>query len=59
MLRLTCNDAGFSCAAVFIAKDEDELMKQVRQHASEVHAFEEENFTPELDRKIKTLIRRT
>ncbi len=59
MLQLTCIDAGFSCDALFVSDNEDDLMKQVRKHAGEVHSFDEENFTPELLRKIKTLIRRS
>jgi predicted small metal-binding protein len=59
MLQLTCLDAGFSCDKMFVSNNEEDLLKQVREHASEVHSFEEENFTPELQRKIKTLIRRS
>lgn len=59
MLQLTCLDAGFSCDALFVSDNEDDLLKQMRKHAIDVHSFEEENFTPELLRKIKTLIRRS
>ena len=59
MLQLSCTDAGFACETLFVSDNEEELLKQVRKHAAEVHSFEEEDFTPELKRKIKTLIRRS
>jgi predicted small metal-binding protein len=59
MLRFECKDAGFDCKAVFIAKTEDELNKQIGQHAIDVHSLEPNDFTPELLRKVKASIRRS
>ena len=49
---------GFDCGAVFYAKTEDELDKEIAQHSSEVHGVEPSDFTPELARKVKAAIRR-
>lgn len=59
MLELACEEAGFDCDVVFTSSNEDDLLKQVRVHAHAVHSFEEDDFTPELQRKIKTLIHRS
>jgi predicted small metal-binding protein len=59
MLQLTCIDLGFSCDTLFVSDNEEDLLKQVRKHAMDVHSFDEDNFTPELQRKIKTFIHRS
>jgi len=59
MLRLSCNDAGFSCDVVFVADTEDELNRQLLKHGMEFHGLDKDDITPELQRKIKTLIRRS
>lgn len=58
MLQMACKDAGFSCKAVFLATSEEEIQKQIQQHAIEEHGLETSDFGPELQRKIKSLIQR-
>jgi len=59
MLEAACSDAGFSCKAVFVAQTEEEIQKQIEQHAVAVHGLEKDDFTPDLQRKIKSMIRRS
>ena len=58
MLQFECKDAGFECKAVFLSKSEEELNKQIGQHAIDVHGLEPSDFTPELMRKVKASTRR-
>ena len=59
MLEFECKDAGFSCKARFKAEDEKELQKQIEEHSIADHGLDEDDFTPDLQRKIKSLIRRS
>ncbi|MDA4113512.1 MAG: DUF1059 domain-containing protein [Thaumarchaeota archaeon] len=59
MLRFECKDAGFECKAVFQSKSEEELNKQIGQHAVDVHGLEPSDLTPELLRKVKALTQRS
>jgi predicted small metal-binding protein len=58
MLQYACRTAGFDCDAVFTAKTEEELTKQIGQHAIEVHGLEPSDLSPELMRKIKASVQR-
>jgi predicted small metal-binding protein len=59
MLQAACSDAGFSCNAVFVAQTEEEIQNQIEEHAMAVHGLEKDDFTPDLLRKIKSMIRRS
>ena len=59
MLTYSCRTAGFDCPAVFTTSTEEELTKQIRQHAVEVHGLEPSDLSPELMRKIRASIQRT
>ncbi len=59
MLRYACKTAGFDCDAVFSSKTEEELTKQISQHAVEVHGLEPSDLSPELMRKVKASIERS
>ncbi len=54
MKILRCRDAGFDCEHVVRAESEDELLRQVAEHAQTVHGIE---VTPELVEQVKSLIR--
>jgi predicted small metal-binding protein len=58
-LEAACSDAGFSCQTKFLAKTEEELQKQIVDHAVEAHGLEHEDFTPDLLRKIRSITHRT
>ena len=54
MRVLRCRDAGFDCDHVIRAESEEELLRQVAEHAQTVHGLE---VTPELVEQVKGLIR--
>jgi predicted small metal-binding protein len=54
MKVLYCRDVGFDCEGVVRAESEEELLRQVAEHAQTVHDVE---VTPELVEKVKSLIR--
>lgn len=52
---LHCSDVGFDCGHVIRADTEEELMKQVAEHAAEVHDIKE--VSEEVAAKVKAAIR--
>ena len=54
MKVLRCRDAGFNCEHEVRAESEEELLRQVAEHAQTVHNVE---VTPELVEQVKSLIR--
>ncbi len=54
MKVLRCRDAGFDCEHVVRAESEEELLRQVAEHAQTVHNVEA---TPELVEQVKSLVR--
>jgi predicted small metal-binding protein len=56
MKSLTCRDAGFDCAAVIKGDTEDEIMQKAGEHARSDHNMKPEDFTPDLQQKIRGLI---
>jgi len=54
MKILHCRDAGFDCEHVVCAESEEELLRQVAEHAQTVHNVK---VTPELAEQVKSLIR--
>jgi predicted small metal-binding protein len=57
MKALTCRDAGFDCSAVIKGDTEDEIMQKAGEHARSVHNMKPEDMTPELQQKLRGLIR--
>ncbi len=49
-----CRDVGFDCEGVVRAETEEEVLRQVAEHARTVHDVE---VTPELAEQVKGLIR--
>jgi predicted small metal-binding protein len=54
MKIVNCRDVGFDCEGVVRAESEEELLRQVAEHAQTVHNVE---VTPELAEQVKSLIR--
>lgn len=52
-LVVNCRDVGFDCDGVIKAENEEQLMKQVAEHAGEVHNVTE--VTPELVEKVRAV----
>jgi predicted small metal-binding protein len=57
MKTLTCSDAGFDCATVIKGETEDEIMQKAGDHAQKEHNMKPEDMTPELQQKLRGLIR--
>lgn len=57
MKTLTCREAGFDCGAVIQGETEDEIMKKAGEHAAKDHNMRPEDMTPEMQQKIRGLIR--
>jgi predicted small metal-binding protein len=55
MKSLHCADLGSSCDFVARAETEDDLMRQVADHAKNVHGMNE--IAPEMKEKVKGAIR--
>ncbi|MEJ2559856.1 MAG: DUF1059 domain-containing protein [Anaerolineae bacterium] len=49
-----CRDVGFDCEGVVRAETEEEVLRQVAEHARKVHDVE---VTPELAQQVKDLIK--
>jgi predicted small metal-binding protein len=54
-LVVHCRDVGFDCDGVVKAENEEQLMKQVAEHAKDVHNVNE--VTPELVQKVRQAVR--
>ena len=50
-----CRDVGFDCDGVVRAESEEELLKQVAEHAGSAHGVEE--VTEEIVAQVKSVIR--
>ena len=53
-LVLRCKDVGFDCDGIVRAESEEELLKQVVEHANTVHGVEE--VSGEMVEKVKSVI---
>jgi predicted small metal-binding protein len=57
MKTVSCREAGFDCDHVVKGETEEEVMKNGAEHAMKVHGMKEEDMTPEMQQKIRGLIR--
>ena len=57
MKTVSCREAGFDCDHVVKGETEEEVMKNGAEHAMKVQGMKEEDITPEMEQKVKTLIR--
>ena len=53
MKVVRCHDVGFDCEGVVRAESEEEVLRQVAEHARTVHNVE---VTPEMAKQVKGLI---
>ena len=53
-LVVRCRDVGFDCEGVVKAEAEEDLLRQVADHASSAHGVEE--VTDEIVEKVKSVI---
>ena len=53
MKTLSCRSIGLDCDYVIKGMTEEELLKNIEQHYSEIHAIEPEEITSEMKVRIK------
>lgn len=51
----TCSDVGVNCNWSATAEDENDLLNQIKEHAKDVHNFNE--IPPDLYAKVKSAIK--
>ncbi len=59
MLKLKCKDAGFDCKFEAKGKTVEEIMQKASEHAMKDHGMKQEDMTPEMQEKIKSLIHKS
>ncbi|WP_458744400.1 DUF1059 domain-containing protein [Candidatus Nitrosocosmicus sp. T] len=57
MKTINCREAGFECDHVVKGETEEEVLKNGMEHAKKDHNMKEEDMTPEMKEKIKSIIR--
>lgn len=57
MKTINCREAGFECDHVVKGETEEEVMKNGMEHAKKDHNMKEEDITPEMKQKIRSIIR--
>jgi predicted small metal-binding protein len=57
MKTINCREAGFECDHVVKGETEEEVLKNGMEHAKKDHNMKEEDITPEMKEKIKSIIR--
>ena len=58
MKTISCGEVGlFNCDHIVKGETEEEVMKRGREHAIKDHGMKEEDITPELEEKVRGLIR--
>jgi predicted small metal-binding protein len=57
MKTINCREAGFDCDHIVKGETEEDVMKNGAKHAMEAHGMKEEDITPEMEQKIRGLIR--
>jgi len=57
MKTINCRKAGFDCDYTVKGETEEEVMRNGLEHAKNAHNMNEEDITPEMQQKIKGLIR--
>ncbi|MGD9672367.1 MAG: DUF1059 domain-containing protein [Candidatus Nitrosocosmicus sp.] len=57
MKTINCREAGFDCDLIVKGETEEEVLKNGMEHAKKDHNMKEEDMTPELKEKIRSIIR--
>jgi predicted small metal-binding protein len=56
MLTLSCKDVGFDCNYVVKAGTEEEVIRNITEHAIKQHGMKAENMTPKMEEIIRKFI---
>ena len=57
MFTLACKDMGMECDFVAEGATKEEALQKSEEHALDVHAMTEDNFTPELREKAASMVK--
>jgi predicted small metal-binding protein len=57
MKTINCREAGFDCDVIVKGESEEEVLQNGMEHAKRDHNMKEEDITPEMKEKIKSIIR--
>jgi predicted small metal-binding protein len=57
MKSLFCRDAGFDCDYIVQAESDYELFREGQKHVFNTHGMKKEDFIPEFNEKMRSLIR--
>jgi predicted small metal-binding protein len=57
MKTINCREAGFDCDLIVKGETEEVVLKNGMEHAKKDHNMKEEDMTPELKEKIRSIIR--
>ena len=57
MKTINCRETGFDCDLIVKGETEEEVLKNGMEHAKKDHNMKEEDMTPELKEKIRSIIR--
>ncbi len=56
MKSISCRDAGFNCDHVVKGETEEEILRNGMEHAKRDHNMKEEDFTPEMQQKMRNYV---
>ena len=59
MKNITCREAGFDCPAIIEGNTEGEVIQKAEEHVNSAHNIKPEDLSPEMQHKIRGLIRTT
>ena len=59
MKSLSCREVGFDCPSVIKGNTEGQVIQKAEEHVSSVHNIKPEDMSPEMQHKIRGLIRST
>ena len=59
MLTLSCKDVGFDCNHVVKAGTEEEVIRNITEHAIKQHGMKAENMTPKMKEIIRKFIHKS
>ena len=57
MFTLACKDMGVDCPFVAEGETKEEAMQKSEEHALDVHAMTEDNFSPEMREKAASMVK--
>lgn len=57
MKTIACKDSGFACDFIAKGETEEEVMSAAKEHARSAHGYEENDFTPQQEQKMRVIMK--